>query len=276
MRPRIPPAARVVLAGRLDALLPLLLRRHRGRRAAARQLEQALRPRGEPVRLHTGQVRRVEGERQHGRQPRRDRRECLEAVGEALHADVDVQAADQLALHPRSELLDHLQVTLLGDDLLLLRAGERMRAGGSNRKPLGGGGGCSPRAGAGSARPRPPRPTHRQACSSRPGTRRALSSAPRGRAAARRRARERASRGRGASTPPRRPPSTCARSSTFHAQRARDARPPPRRNTRRSARSCARRAPRAGCGRPPSHAAHARAGSDRLVPPTRARGAPQS
>ena len=71
-----------------------------------------------------------------GGQPGNDRRERLQACVEALHPDVDVQAADELPVQLRPELLEHLQVARLGHDLLILCARKRMRACCGDRKPL--------------------------------------------------------------------------------------------------------------------------------------------
>ncbi len=137
MRPDVPPDPRVV-ADRRDDVLPRRPVRQVRRRPGARQLEQ---PAG-ATREHAGsdgpQVRRVDGEGEHGRQPRQDRLQRREAALEALHADVDVHAAHQLptSLRPLGE---HREIPLLLDDVLLLRLRERMSAGRRDDEPLAGG-----------------------------------------------------------------------------------------------------------------------------------------
>ena len=109
MRPRIPPAARVVLAARRDVCLPLLRRAELGRRAAAGQLEQpAARVESAPDSA-PWIVRRVERECEQRTAATADLPQRAQARLEALHADMDVQAADELPACSGSDLLEHLR-----------------------------------------------------------------------------------------------------------------------------------------------------------------------
>ena len=192
VRAGVPPAARVVLAGRLDVGLPVLRRREGRRLCAARQLAQPGRARRERAGLHTLDVRRVERESEDVRQPRNDRRERPQARLEALHADMHVQAAHELAAQLRTELLQHRAGSAARPrspaPLPVRTDASRPRRprGPRPRQPR------APHAAAGRARRAPPRPTRRPACSSRSGRRRARSSARQGRAASPPRAQARA------------------------------------------------------------------------------------
>ncbi len=136
MRPRVPPDPGVVDAGRGDRRLPVRHRRQPRRRAAAGQPTQPGEPRREGAGLLACEVRRVRRELEQRRQPRPDPVERAEAGIEALHPDVNVEAADELALRDRTQLPDHLHVPGLVDDPLLLGDRERMRARGCDDESL--------------------------------------------------------------------------------------------------------------------------------------------
>ena len=204
MGPGVPPAARVVDASRRDRGLPLLRRAEERRLAGAGQLEQSRRARRQRPRLLALEPGRVEREGEHRREPRHERVERLQAGVEALHPDVDMESADELAARGRPHLLEHLQIARLGHDCLLLRPGEGMRPARRDDEPLAPRGLADDGAQQDELLVRALAPSRKPACWSRRGRRRARSSAPPGRAAAPLRVRGRTSPDRRAAAPPRR------------------------------------------------------------------------
>ena len=133
VRAHVPPEPRVVHRDAdphepLDPLLPVLVRAKGRRRAAPRQLGEDRRPSREELRLDAAEIRGVDGQGQHERQPLENPLERVEAGLRGVDAHMDVEPAHALAAGDRAHVGDHVEVPLFLDDRQLLRRRDRMRA----------------------------------------------------------------------------------------------------------------------------------------------------
>src|SRR5262249_36523239 len=144
MGPDVPPKARVVVREPeadqpLDERLPRRVGAEGGGSAGTRKLCQDLRAvRREPGRP-PGKVGRVRRDREHEREPGKNRFERPVTGFGARHADVHVQAADALPAGGYTGEADELLVARIGGYLLLLGVAERMAAGGRDPEAVLGG-----------------------------------------------------------------------------------------------------------------------------------------
>ena len=144
VRAEVPPDVRVVGEGvrpdsALDERLEVAERGEGRRQPAAREGVEDLDPRRGEAGVAAVPEGRVGREREQLRQPGAERIRDPDRLVAGAHADVDVEAEDQLALGDPLHLLEQADVARRVGDVLVLVARERVRARGGDQRPALGG-----------------------------------------------------------------------------------------------------------------------------------------